>query len=99
MFEWQVMGKFSVRLVPDMKPRKVVSLVKKHLFDVYRCRESKNIVEIKAFRDGQPFLADITSPNFTAATRAVKKVWDVWPDLTRDGATISAAMAIEVRLL
>nr|AGC52722.1 cytosolic non-specific dipeptidase 2 [Spirometra erinaceieuropaei] len=91
----KVMGKFSVRIVPDQNPRRIADLVRKHLESVHKKRRSGNRLEIKVFRDGQPFLADHTCPNFTAAKRAITHVWGKEPDLTRDGATISMAVALE----
>ncbi|CAH8845701.1 unnamed protein product [Trichobilharzia szidati] len=91
----KVMGKFSIRIVPDQPPKLIASKVSNYLRTVHQLRGSSNRLDIKVFRDGRPFLGDHTSPNYVAAYRAIQKVWKVPPDLTRDGATIPAALALE----
>ena len=93
---FQVVGKFSLRLVPDQNPRYVAEKVKCYLQEVHASRCSGNNLRIKAFRDGQPFLADHSSPNYQAAYDALLYVWEKPPDFTREGATISMAAVLEV---
>lgn len=90
------MGKFSLRIVPDQNPRYMAERVKCYLQGVFRSRCSGNKLTIKIFRDGQPFLADHTCNNYQAAYHAIESVWKKAPDLTRDGATIAMAVALEV---
>ncbi|VDK35833.1 unnamed protein product [Taenia asiatica] len=91
----EVMGKFSLRLVPDQNPRILASRVRCYLKEVHLRRCSGNNLTIKAFSDGRPFLADQSCPNYRAAYEALKYVWEKEPDLIRDGATISMAGALE----
>lgn len=53
-------GKFSIRLVPDLSPEKVVPLVKKFLNDEFAKLGSKNTISIEAPHGGQPWLSDPT---------------------------------------
>ena len=92
----QVVGKFSIRLVPDQNPRLVAERVKCYLQEVHASRCSGNSLRIKAFRDGRPFIADQSSLNYQAAYDALLYVWEKPPDLTREGATISMAAVLEV---
>ncbi|CAL8098360.1 unnamed protein product [Calicophoron daubneyi] len=91
----KVMGKFSIRIVPDQPPKKVAQKVKEYLENLHRIRGSPNHLDIKVFRDGRPFLADISCPNFEAARKAIVRVWGQEPDFTRDGAAIPVALALE----
>lgn len=90
------MGKFSIRIVPDQNPAKVVKQVISYLQEVHAQRCSGNELQIKVFRDGQPFLADVSCTNYRAAFDAIKCIWKKPPDLIRDGATISMAATLEV---
>lgn len=91
----KVMGKFSVRIVPDQSPKKVAKNVTEYLENLHRDRCSPNRLEIKVFRDGRPFLGDHTCMNYQCAFRALSTVWKKKPDLTRDGAAIPVAIALE----
>ncbi|KAF5396903.1 Cytosolic non-specific dipeptidase [Paragonimus heterotremus] len=91
----KVMGKFSVRIVPDQPPKKIAQKVTNYLKMLHRIRGSPNKLEVKVFRDGRPFLADHTCSNYKAAYSAITKVWNKEPDLTRDGAAIPIAIALE----
>lgn len=86
-----VMGKFSIRLVPDQDPNIVIRQVVEYLHKVHLRRCSRNKVTIKVFRDGRPFLGDLSCPNYKTACLALTYVWDRAPDLIRDGASISMA--------
>lgn len=90
------MGKFSVRVVPAQPPKKIAQKVKNYLEQLHKLRGSPNTLEIKVFRDGRPFLGDHNTINYQAATRAITRVWNQEPDLTRDGASIPVAIALEV---
>ncbi|KAF7257335.1 hypothetical protein EG68_04813 [Paragonimus skrjabini miyazakii] len=91
----KVMGKFSVRIVPDQPPKKIAQKVTNYLKMLHRIRGSPNKLEVKVFRDGRPFLADHTCSNYKAAYTAITNVWHKEPDLTRDGAAIPIAIALE----
>ncbi|TPP65579.1 Cytosolic non specific dipeptidase [Fasciola gigantica] len=90
------MGKFSVRVVPAQPPKKVAQKVKNYLEQLHKLRGSPNKLDIKIFRDGRPFLSDHTTVNYQAASRAISRVWQQEPDLTRDGAAMPVAIALEV---
>ncbi|THD25926.1 Cytosolic non-specific dipeptidase [Fasciola hepatica] len=91
----KVMGKFSVRVVPAQPPKKVAQKVKNYLEQLHKLRGSPNKLDIKIFRDGRPFLSDHTTVNYQAASRAIIRVWQQEPDLTRDGAAMPVAIALE----
>lgn len=68
----KVVGKFSIRLVPNQTPEKIEKLVSAHLNQVYAKRQSPNKMNVHLFHGGKPWLADIESPNFLAGKRAIK---------------------------
>jgi Cys-Gly metallodipeptidase DUG1 len=92
-----VTGKFSIRLVPDMKPEKVIELVKDYVTKVFSQLGSKNKIHIEG-SGGAPWYADPNHWNYVAAANATKKVYGVEPDLTREGGSIPVALTFSDEL-
>uniref|UniRef100_A0A5K3F8F8 M20_dimer domain-containing protein n=1 Tax=Mesocestoides corti TaxID=53468 RepID=A0A5K3F8F8_MESCO len=90
-----VMGKFSLRIVPDQNPYLMSERFKCYLHQMHYRRCSGNRLRVKSFIDGRAFLADHTCVNYRAAYKALEEVWKKKPDLTRDGATIAMACTLE----
>lgn len=90
----KVIGKFSLRLVPDMTPDKVVELVEKYVQSEWKKIGSKNTLKLDAEPGGKPWLADPNHWNYEAAIRATEKIYGVKPDLTREGGSIPVALTI-----
>ncbi|GAA94849.1 uncharacterized protein L969DRAFT_90767 [Mixia osmundae IAM 14324] len=88
----KVTGKFSIRLVPDMQPEKVVSLVRDHLETEFAKLNSKNTMSVECGHAAKAWVADPTDANFTAAAKAIKTVWGVDPQLTREGGSIPVTL-------
>ncbi|VUZ51480.1 unnamed protein product, partial [Hymenolepis diminuta] len=89
-----VIGKFSIRLVPDQEPNIIIRQIVEYLQKVHLRRCSLNRLQIKVFRDGRPFLGDVSCSNYRVAYEALTYVWTKPPDLIRDGATISMATVL-----
>lgn len=87
----RVIGKFSIRLVPNMNLSVVENQVKQHLQAVFSKRNSSNKMTISMVIGLQPWIANISDPQYVAAKRAIKAVFGVEPDLIRDGSTIPIA--------
>ncbi|KAK9464508.1 hypothetical protein V1512DRAFT_268113 [Lipomyces arxii] len=94
----KVSGKFSIRTVPDIYPRPLDELVFKHINDVWAKLGSKNKMEIKLLHDGMWWLSSPKHWNFEAAKKATKAVWNVEPDLTREGGSIPVTLTFEQEL-
>ena len=77
-----VKGKFSIRLVPDMDVDTVEALVKKHLHAEFDKLGSKNVLNVEQLSGGRSWLADPNHWNFRAASKAVKTVYGVEPDVS-----------------
>lgn len=80
-----MIGKFSIRTVPDMESEHVNRLVFKHVRAEFAKLQSKNTLELSLQHDGKWWVASPKHWNFTAAAKAVEHVWGVKPDLTREG--------------
>uniref|UniRef100_A0A1I7YS90 M20_dimer domain-containing protein n=1 Tax=Steinernema glaseri TaxID=37863 RepID=A0A1I7YS90_9BILA len=91
----KVIGKFSIRTVPDMEPKAVDELVLKYLNDLWAQRGSPNAFKPVALQGGRPWVAEHDHPNFEAGKRAIQKVFGVAPDLTREGGSIPVTLTFQ----
>ncbi|CAB0018297.1 unnamed protein product [Nesidiocoris tenuis] len=91
----KVIGKFSMRIVPNMDPLKVEECVVKHLTSVWNKRGSANKFKVIMTHGGRSWVSDINHINYTAARSAVKLVYKVEPDLTREGGSIPITINLE----
>ncbi|XP_044282377.1 beta-Ala-His dipeptidase-like [Varanus komodoensis] len=87
----RVTGKFSIRQVPYMDLSKVECQVKKHLEDVFAKRKSPNKLTVSLQLAAKPWIANPSDPQYEAAKKAIKKVFNQDPDMIRDGSTIPIA--------
>jgi len=67
-----VIGKFSIRLVPNQDPEKIGKLVIDYLNAEFEKLNSPNKMSVVMPNAGKPWVADPTDPNFTAGKRAMK---------------------------
>ena len=91
----KVIGKFSVRTVPNMEAKKVDQLVIQHVDKAFAALKSKNACKCYLQHSGNWWLASPKHWNFVAAASAVKKVFGVEPDLTREGGSIPVTLTFE----
>ncbi|KAJ9657961.1 hypothetical protein H2201_007968 [Coniosporium apollinis] len=91
----KVVGKFSIRTVPDMDPKAVDEVVFKHIDKVFASLKSKNTCKASLQHAGKWWVASPSHWNFTAAGKAVEHVWGVKPDLTREGGSIPVTLTFE----
>jgi nonspecific dipeptidase len=88
----KVIGKFSIRLVPDMDPAKTEGFVKAHLEEKFASLGSPNKMEISMLHGAKSWVADFNHPHFQAGIKACSKVFGVEPDLTREGGSIPTTL-------
>ena len=81
----KVTGKFSIRTVPNMESEEVTKLVVKYVNEQFKKLGSKNTCNAFLQHDGKWWVASPKHWNFSAAAKAVERVWGVAPDLTREG--------------
>ena len=91
----KVVGKFSIRTVPNMDSATVTSLVKTHLQSEFAKLASKNTLDVSLMHDGNWWVASPEHWNFSAASKAVEQVFGVKPDLTREGGSIPVTLTFE----
>ncbi|XP_014977689.2 beta-Ala-His dipeptidase isoform X2 [Macaca mulatta] len=87
----QVIGKFSIRLVPHMNVSVVEKQVTRHLEDVFSKRNSSNKMVVSMTLGLHPWIANVNDTQYLAAKRAIRTVFGTEPDMIRDGSTIPIA--------
>ncbi|KAL8916207.1 MAG: hypothetical protein Q9208_008659 [Pyrenodesmia sp. 3 TL-2023] len=91
----KVIGKFSIRTVPDMDSDKVDECVFKYVKEQFAKLGSKNKLNVSLQHAGPWWVASPKHWNFSAAGKAVEKVFGVKPDLTREGGSIPITITFE----
>lgn len=91
----RVIGKFSIRTVPNMELEEVDRLVINHVNKLFADLGSKNTGKCTLQHAGKWWVASPRHWNFTAAAKAVERVWGVKPDLTREGGSIPVTLTFE----
>lgn len=91
----KVVGKFSIRLVPDQDPKKIEKIVIDHLNNLWKVRKSPNKFRPFLFSGGRPWKSQFDHANFQAGARATKRVYGVEPDFTCEGGSIPVTLTLE----
>ncbi|KAJ3415216.1 hypothetical protein HDV05_005356 [Chytridiales sp. JEL 0842] len=91
----KVIGKFSIRTVPDQDPARITKCVTDHVQKVFASLGSKNTVKVECGHAGKSWVADVNHWNFVAAAKAVEKVFKAKPDYTREGGSIPVTLTFQ----
>ncbi|CAG2116602.1 unnamed protein product, partial [Medioppia subpectinata] len=91
----KVVGKFSIRLVPNQVPEKIGKIVIDYLKSEFKKLNSPNKLAVHMPNGGKPWVADTNATNFTAGRKAMKTVFGVEPDLTREGGSIPVTLTFQ----
>uniref|UniRef100_A0A3Q2U9K3 Cytosolic non-specific dipeptidase n=1 Tax=Fundulus heteroclitus TaxID=8078 RepID=A0A3Q2U9K3_FUNHE len=92
----KVIGKFSIRLVPDMDPKVVEKQVIDHVQKKFAELESPNKMKVYSFGEGaKAWVSDFDHPHYMAGRKAVKTVFGIEPDLTREGGSIPVTLTFQ----
>ncbi|KAH3876943.1 hypothetical protein DPMN_000796 [Dreissena polymorpha] len=91
----KVIGKFSIRLVPDMDPAEVEKQVRTHVEKVHKNRGSPNIMSVSMGHGAKAWVSDFNHDNYLAGRKAVKTVFGIEPDLTREGGSIPVTLTFQ----
>jgi len=91
----KVSGKFSLRLVPNQDPHKIEQQVRDYLFKLHAERGSPNKVTINNLHSAPAWVTDFNHPHYVAGRKAIKTVFGVEPDLTREGGSIPVCLTFE----
>ncbi|KAH8879320.1 Cys-Gly metallodipeptidase dug1 [Thozetella sp. PMI_491] len=91
----KVIGKFSIRTVPDMEIEKTNEAVYQYVRDQFAKLNSKNTLNVFAQHTGKWWVASPNHWNFSAAAKATERVWGMKPDFTREGGSIPVTITFE----
>ncbi len=91
----KVIGKFSIRTVPDMEIDQTNEVVCRYVEDVFKKLGSKNSLKVYPQHCGKWWVASPNHWNFSAAAKATERVWGVTPDFTREGGSIPVTLTFE----
>uniref|UniRef100_A0A667WRF3 Cytosolic non-specific dipeptidase n=1 Tax=Myripristis murdjan TaxID=586833 RepID=A0A667WRF3_9TELE len=91
----KVIGKFSIRLVPDMDPKVVEKQVVTYLQKKFDELESPNKMKVYMGHGAKAWVSDFNHPHYMAGRKAMKTVFGVEPDLTREGGSIPVTLTFQ----
>ncbi|XP_035672405.1 cytosolic non-specific dipeptidase-like [Branchiostoma floridae] len=91
----KVIGKFSLRLVPDMLPDQVEKCVVDYINKLHKDSGSPNQISVTMGHGGKPWVSDFNHPHYIAGRKATKTVWNCEPDLTREGGSIPVTLTFQ----
>lgn len=91
----KVIGKFSLRIVPNQTPELIEKYVCDYLNDLWSKRNSPNEMKVYMAHGGQPWTEDPNHPHYTAARNATKHVYKIDPDMTREGGSIPVTLTLQ----
>ncbi|PNJ29066.1 CNDP2 isoform 3 [Pongo abelii] len=91
----KVVGKFSIRLVPNMTPEVVSEQVTSYLTKKFAELRSPNEFKVYMGHGGKPWVSDFSHPHYVAGRRAMRTVFGVEPDLTREGGSIPVTLTFQ----
>lgn len=94
----KVIGKFSIRTVPDIDSEKLTQIVVDHCHAAFKKLNSPNRCKAELIHDGNYWVSDPFNAQFQAAAKATKDVYGVEPDYTREGGSIPITLTFEEQL-
>jgi nonspecific dipeptidase len=84
----KVVGKFSMRIVPNLTPVTVEAAVRAHVESVWASLRSPNNMTLALDKASFPWHREPSTAEFAAAARATVRVHGAEPALTREGGSI-----------
>ncbi|XP_072118745.1 cytosolic non-specific dipeptidase isoform X2 [Mobula birostris] len=91
----KVTGKFSIRLVPNMDPEVVGKQVVDYIQKLFAERGSPNTMKVYMGHGAKAWLSDYNHPHYRAGRNAIKTVFGVEPDMTREGGSIPVTLTFQ----
>lgn len=91
----KVIGKFSLRIVPNHKPDIIEKLVCDYVKAKWAERGSPNQMRVLMAHGGKPWVEDPTHPHYEAAKQATRHVYKVEPDMTCEGGSIPVTLTLQ----
>lgn len=94
----KVIGKFSIRTVPNIESKKLDELVLDYVNKKFAELNSPNVINAELIHDGAYWVSNPFNDAFTAAAKATEDVWGIKPDFTREGGSIPITLSFEQQL-
>jgi len=92
----KVIGKFSIRLVPNQTPTEVHRLVESYIKEKWGSRNSPNRMRIYLAEEGIPsWTSNPLHPTYRACRQAIAYVYGKRPDMIREGGAMSTVLYIQ----
>lgn len=92
----KVTGKFSIRLVPNQNPKKIIEMVTRFLDKKWKDRGSPNKYRTYTTDEGGMYwLSDPKHPHYSAGVIATKYAYNREPDMTREGGSIPVTLTLQ----
>jgi len=91
----EVIGKFSLRIVPSQTPDDIKAKVTDYLMKLHKESGSTCDISLDMGHGGLPWVADTNDNNFVAGREAIKEVFNVDPDFTREGGSIPITLTFQ----
>ncbi|KAI8850216.1 hypothetical protein BC829DRAFT_390124 [Chytridium lagenaria] len=91
----KVIGKFSIRSVPNQTPERITKNVTDFIASEFAKLNSKNTYKVECLSAGKSWVADVNHWNFVAAAKAVEGIFGVKPDYTREGGSIPVTLTFQ----
>ncbi|XP_060680288.1 cytosolic non-specific dipeptidase-like isoform X1 [Hemiscyllium ocellatum] len=91
----KVIGKFSIRLVPNMDPVVVEKQVVGYIKKIFAEYGSRNKLNAYMGHGAKAWLENYNHPHFNAGRNAMKTVFGVEPDMTREGGSIPVTLTFQ----
>jgi nonspecific dipeptidase len=91
----KIIGKFSIRIVPNMTPEEVHRLVEDYLQKEFDKLGSPCKFHFHAWNGQKPWVTDYNHPHFEAGSRAIEKVFKKKPNYTREGGSIPVTLTFQ----
>lgn len=91
----KVIGKFSIRIVPNQEPDEIEKCVIDYINNKWKQRTSPNIMKCFMAHGGKSWTEDPNHPHYEAAKLAIRHVFKVSPDMTREGGSIPVTLTLQ----
>ncbi|XP_042240828.1 cytosolic non-specific dipeptidase-like isoform X3 [Homarus americanus] len=91
----RVIGKFSIRIVPNQTPESVSKVTIDYLNKQWQKRNSPNKMKAYLNHSGNHWVTDPGHPHIQAGKRAIYMAYGVDPDMTRDGCSIPIILTMQ----
>lgn len=91
----KVIGKFSIRIVPNHTIEQVEKDTCDYVRKVFADLGSPNKCSVKMEHGGNWWVTDFNDPQYVAGRKATKMVYGMEPDLTREGGSIPVTLTFQ----